>query len=43
MFFITMNNRYKLEAEISRGGMGVIYRAHDLQLDRVVAIKVLVY
>jgi len=33
--------RYELESEIGRGGLGVVYRAHDRQLDRCVALKIL--
>ena len=36
-----IGHQYQLEAEIGRGGMSVVYRARDLRLNRVVAIKVL--
>jgi serine/threonine-protein kinase len=34
-------SHYKVLDEISRGGMGIVYRAVDLKLNREVAIKVL--
>src|SRR3954463_7145060 len=33
--------RYQMLEEIGRGGMGVVLRAHDPNLDRTLAIKVL--
>ena len=38
---IILNNRYQLEERLGSGGMAMVYRAHDLTLERAVAIKIL--
>jgi len=36
-----LSGQYELQREIGRGGMGVVYLARDVRLDRLVAIKTL--
>ena len=36
-----LSRRYQLLEQIGSGGMAVIYKAKDLQTDRIVAIKIL--
>lgn len=37
----TIENRYRLEKLIGKGGMGTVYEATDLRLNRTVAVKIL--
>jgi len=38
---VVISDRYRLENKIGQGGMGAVWKAHDLELDEPVAIKFL--
>lgn len=38
---VTLNDRYRIDAKVARGGMAMVYRGTDLRLDREIAIKVM--
>ena len=37
----TLDGRYVIHERIARGGMASVFRATDLRLDRVVAVKIM--
>src|SRR3970040_2747858 len=40
-FQSSLAGKYSIDRELGRGGMGIVYLAHEVHLDRLVAIKLL--